>query len=305
MKKILALSFAVLAVNAAYGSFELMLAADIGKGVVHRLDPESGAYFGSFGAGRLVSPTSIAVSQTNGTAYVLDLIGSNAVIHSFNYNTGNYLGGFTVGALGYYDSLSLASDGTLLVARSGYAAQRYSTSGTLLSTYNLWTGNANYSAIMPSGDGNVLVTDAQNGYLFKFNLTGGSYTAWSSFATTSWQGCTQGSVTAVAGYGTQKLYLFNSTSTALTNTIDASGYFDSSGFFGVAAGHSPTLYGYGLKSSSTRIARYNTSLGLWQGTITNANFSSIAGVAVVLAPEPGTWAGLALGALILLRRRKR
>jgi len=120
MKNLTTLCLAIVASAFSHASYELMLVSDPVEGVIHRLDPVSGAYLGSFGKGFITDVRSVAVNPANGLAYVYDAL-QNKVL-SFEYSSGLYRSSFsTAGLVTFttsYGYLSLASNGNLLLGAS-------------------------------------------------------------------------------------------------------------------------------------------------------------------------------------------
>lgn len=95
---------------------------------------------------------------------------------------------------------------------------------------------------------------------------------------------------------------------SLTVAANLSGVFNSGTATGMAVGHAGNLYVVGTSvSGGSSISRFNVSSN-YTGSLSTFGsgiMGTTGGMTVVVAPEPTTIAGLALGALVLLRRRKR
>lgn len=87
----LALAFlatAAVAASAQMPKVEMALLVDTAHNLVHRVDLQTGRYFGTIGMGKLVTPQAIAVDSAKGIAYVSDYVG----VKKFDISTGRYLG---------------------------------------------------------------------------------------------------------------------------------------------------------------------------------------------------------------------
>lgn len=81
---------------ASQASFDLMYVADGASRQIHRVDPINRIALGTFGAGFLSNPISVALDAQN-DVYVLDLVNPvSGRVRKFNGSTGAYLGGFAV-----------------------------------------------------------------------------------------------------------------------------------------------------------------------------------------------------------------
>lgn len=303
----------------AEASYEMLVVADFGDGSslgeVHRFDPVSRSYFGSFGSGIVVGPRSVAIRPGTRTAYVGDSIG----IHRFNVDTGAYLGRLNDMAIG--SSMTFGVDGNL-----------YSTLGNTLSRINPDTGG--FTALnAPSPSGFMFALDASVGnvapalYFHGANGTfmPGTFTqssgafAYSSPSTTPGTGYTNLHAAYVPhrNSGERRMYVAG---VGMLADILFVGYDAFGAPTGVTAASSVNLD----KAAGVARAHYGIYLsGRVQGSTTQGtilfvdNFGREAytfgsnilknpqGMDTILAPEPGTLAALGLGALALSRRRRR
>jgi DNA-binding beta-propeller fold protein YncE len=101
-----------LVAHTASASYELLLVADTVNKSIRRFDPQSHAYFGSFGDDILQNPIGLAVDPSLGVCYVAEA--SSFLIHVYNYSTGEYIRGLTIGASSPGPRLSLDSSGNLI-----------------------------------------------------------------------------------------------------------------------------------------------------------------------------------------------
>lgn len=295
----------------AHASFDLVLVADTVRDSIRRFDGDSGAYLGEFGKGFFSTPDQLVVRPSTGEVYVTDQ--SRQTVSVWNYSTGKFLrewqlsGGFSGGATG----IALEPSGNLLTFAEGQIS-RFSTSGTLLASFNPSTLGSLYSlTVDPSG--NIMAFDASGTYA--------SYTSAFSLRT--------GPTVVSAGiYGNG--YFANSTTLMVPSytlngiqryTVSATGVLIANGLFGttvldlplgVAPGHTTDFYAAarlatdGTKDSLHRFSRLSTTLApqtLYTEASTGTRYR---GMATVLAPEPGTMLAIGSGvAALILRKRKK
>jgi len=282
----------VLALQSAHASFDLCLVSDSGTDSVHRIDPITGAYLGSFGGGFLVDPKGVAIDQSINTAYVID--GSRLSL--WNYNTGEFKTSFNIGEVG--TSLTRASDGTLLVA-SAFGLHRYSTTGVLSLTY----GSGVVDAGILGPDGQIYVASGTN-TLNRYKLTTGAL-----IGTQSWQADRFAYLNGdqvLNAYGATFLEVDTLNNGATASTSPGTSLLTSA--TGVAAGHGGMAFMVGTTATANvgGLVREDMNTGTFGTLIGTAYLQNPTGLANVVAPEPGTLAGIAtaLGMLTLRRRRK-
>ena len=292
----------------AHASFDLVMAVDRDTKSVHRFDGSSGISLGSFASGYLTNPQSITISGS--TAHVLDVVGSAGRVRRFNYNTGEYLGSTSLNSFGFGPSgLSL------LIGPSGeYIASAGSFSG--VGGFDPVTGSRMYAYFTPSAgnQGAVIV----GGFLYNVESSGAM--GWGPLPSTSttnfpsnttlsgagnpWQLATAGGLIYTMNQSTNAIRSYSQTGVAtglvasLTSMINCKG---------LAMGHNNVMYAAGLSnvSSTGRIARLDTRTGESLGFINASQMTSPVSLAVRMAPEPATMAMLGIGALSLLRKRRR
>jgi len=283
---------------------------------VMRYDPQTGAQLGYFGAGFLSGNIGgITADRASGRAWVQ----TGSAVTVFNYNTGAYMGRFSINAvvsagLNYNsatDILSLGAGGG-----DGIFASNYTGSGTLLgsygvgysatgamlkpgaSTYFLWDVVAAGTTVRASAYNSsfAYLSSANAGYNFG-GLTNNS----GSYGSAFWGDYFYG-MSFVGSTFTLQRVLTNGTgfvagTVTNINTIPTVPV----GNANMAAGHGDLIY---VRSGNT-LNMYSASTNAWIGSqvvpISNAN---AAGMALIIAPEPGTWAALGLGAIAMMRRRR-
>lgn len=294
---------------AASASYDLALVTDSGTDTVHRLDPVTGAYFGSFGGGILSDPRGVVVNQSLGVAYVLD---ATSRISAWNYSTGAFVTSFNSDVIGA-KFLTGNADGTLNVTGTTLA-RRFSTSGATLATYTRnGTLDTQLGILLRDGLFYLSTRTGVSRSLERFNYATGAFVGangWLADRLTPIQsiGAANTFNAYVSGTGTSvalELDAMNNgptlsglVTTALIDTVA-----------GVAPGHGGMMFVLGRDSTTpTRggIVRFDmntlTAATVLVGT---GQIVTPTGIANVVAPEPGTIAALGLGALVLLRRRRR
>lgn len=305
MRSTLALLALGFAVNAS-ASFELALISDRTANVVHRMDPVTGAYLGSFGQNFLNNPGGVVLDQANNTVYVAD---TNRVTR-WNYNTGDYLGTFAT-ASGTVTSFSQnQSDGSLNVT-SGGGIKRYNTAGTLIRTYTSTSGFAYQSGIL-ANDGFYYVSTrtGSNRRLDRFNASTGVFISSQQWFADRY----------VPRTGNTYVNLFSNAAAPSPSYVEvdtlnsgaALSAFDTTialrEVSGGAFGHNGLLYVVGLDAAApTRggIIKFDL-VSSTSGSVYGTSFlQNPSGIAVVVAPEPGGVFALALGATLILRTRRK
>ncbi len=298
--KVLALLFVgAVGLCSAHGSFELMLVGNSVNGTIQRYDAESGTYFGSFGFGTGLK--TVTLDRTTNTAFALYA----GVVRRFNYNTGSYLGEFSVPANAA--GLLAASNQTDFFVSAGTSILRYDvSSGASLGTFS--TTPVDVSTLIEYNPGGsfpayllALVSDPSSGNdLFRISAAGavsGYYSGGTGARTT---------LTRTGGASrfawTRGFFHFN---------VDGQGAGAGQNLTGIvsATGSAPAHFGYYFAGQNTTtttvgtIQHYSTTGTLLRSFNTQPN-TTVAGVATVIAPEPIALAPLAMGCIILMRRRR-
>jgi len=304
MRRVLIIASALVC-SQAFASFELALITDSTQKCVHRYDPVTGAYMGNFGKGSLLNVTSIAVDRSTSKAFVLD----GYIIRSFNFNTGEYLG--SSGSV-FSTSAKLAVDpvGGRVYVNNGPYVDAYDESLTFQTTYT--EAGASFTAMDIIGGRYLTVQNQAAGRLDYLDLSLASPT----FVAGSVTGDSTGITTMAArNDGSGRGIFFRSVapgyirlhnqSTAYANNLATSLTTVS----GLASGHGGKFYAVGTNASGASVmGRYIADSSLYGGESDVLNISNVttpAGIATVIAPEPSTMVALGLGALALLKRRKK
>lgn len=301
----------VAAAPAAHASFELMMALDRTDKVVHRYDPFTGVYLGSFGSGIIQNPLGMVIDQNSQTAFILQNRPASGqdYITRLNYNTGEFLGTFqlfssnanSIGLTnnGQFMCSVIAPDVSLINSTGGEAAWVTSPVGV--------TAGA-YSGIAQDIHGTVYaVTD--NGVIY----------GWTNPFTTNGARplVSLGAPTALASRGQLAargnwIAAGNQNTLVYARTVASGGFNLTSGVStpytnvrGVAIGHENMMYAAGQTGVSVgSISRYD-QFGNFAGSFGAGQLKDPIALSVVVAPEPGTMAALGLGLAALLKRRRK
>ncbi len=321
MRSILAVSMVVVT-GTAQASFDLMLLGDnttAGSQRVVRYDPINRVVLGSFGTGFLnENVADIDVDPATGRAFVLQ---SGGGVRVFNYNTGELLAAFTTNS--FYGDIAFDSATDTVILANGFGSntappRAYNTSnGTIATTFAFRltataplrrSGSTWYGAFAESATGTTAnaVRYSTSGSVLSGEVTGlstapGNFPRHSIFAS---DGRMMG-IASRSGDNTTTLWSIPSnisgfTVTTITVSASIAPYFSNSN---IVNGHGQLVY---LLNGSSLIS-YHTGVNAVLGSqsLGFASATNIRGMAIVLAPEPGTLVALGLGAAALLRRRRR
>ncbi|MCE9560020.1 MAG: hypothetical protein K8R88_13865 [Armatimonadetes bacterium] len=305
MKSFVAFSLALGMLGVAHGSFELALVCDLNNHEIDRYDPETGTYLGSFGAGTLAGPISIAINQTLGLAYVADQIAGR--VNIYNYNTGSFVRSIATGSTYYVSSLS---NGNFMASNYGAANTKvYDPVGNLVSTIvtsgmyveghaqsstgQLWFLNGQGTRSLYRGAvGSTSVTNAYN-IVGAANLPSNLSCTGNQLAAIDYDGGNAVRLTSWITAG-------NSVTSEVSTILSPAG---SSFGTGTSIGHGGIVYGVLTVGSASTMYRwipgagFTTNFALSQTPYAN-------GMALVVAPEPAPTAALVIGLGLLARRRR-
>ncbi len=314
----LAVSFALVLGSVAFASFDLMLLGDnttAGAQRVMRYDPVNRVQLGYFGQGFLNAPVAdIAVDRFTNRAFVLQ---SNGGVRVFNYSTGDFIDGFEtnsfMGAITYdstYNRLTVGNgSGEGTSQAKAYDASSFMVVATFTGSYFSTAplrrpGTSWYASFgIDLGVTNVLA--------LQHSFSGGPAID-SSFVGAYSSGNTPREAIFTADNRLMGIATNSGANTTQLWTIatDASGFvgatniglsiYSSSQNADIANGHGNLAY---ILVGST-ILTYHTGLNQVMGTQAISG-TSYQGMAVVIAPEPGTMIALVAGVGALLRRRRR
>lgn len=314
MRFILGLSLLATA-GLAHASFELVMVADRGTQSIHRFDGTTGLYLGSFGGGYVQNPIGLCIDQATGRAFVADAVSgdgttnSNARVWTFNYNTGEYLSSFSTPFPYLYPQIAFRNN-ALYVGMSGNIADVYTTSGSTLNAYG-FSGSTSPRGTAVDDNGKIWTVEGNKVYTL---LPGGGTTAFTmaspvaaSTANGQRQIAISGSRMLAAGaISISRINLSGLVAANPLNPISTSTFATYTAINGVGFGHGDIGYFTGTVSAGQgRISRILYSEGLTLQTFGSGILNDPRSVAVVVAPEPSSFIALGLGALALLRRRKR
>lgn len=300
------LCFALAASSQA--SFDLMIAHDTTSNRFHRYDPTTGAYLGAFNhLGFSILDKMIADSST-GIVHAL----SGNQVYRYNYSTGQYLGYQTLG-VGINDFV-LSPDHTKYYAVTTGSVVNSATVGSV--GWTPLSGSLPHVPDYAMWYGDKLVTA---------NLISKSYTMSTISGTTVTQvfdGANMSSaatslknmIVVESTSGTSRLvqpiggslcaYPFiTSTSLSGTTSVNYSG-FQFANILSLAAGHAGYFYMTGTTSGGTLHTMMISENNYGGVEFNMPQITTFDQMAVAIAPEPGTWAALGLGALALLRRKR-
>lgn len=315
------LSFLFVTSSLAQASFEMLLMGDnTGNNFkVTRYDPVTRMSLGSFGLGIINHAVrDVAVDQSTNRAFVLSAGGR---INAFNYNTGEWLGAGTNNSSGH-NSIAYNSGSNTLTFGEGNGS---GVSG------GFQVLNANTLAPTGLGFPSTFVSTAPlqrpgttNYFMHTLASFGGfnpSTRVWdangnlldSQFGPNAWDGANgvrdsvfsgnfmYGLVTN--GTGTLDTLVSSSvtnTTMSLPSVVES---FASSGTAtrSIAVGHNGLLW----VKVGTQLRSYHPVNGFSAANTLPGSMSDLTGMAIVVAPEPTSMFALGLGALTLLRRRRR
>ena len=294
----------------AQASFELGLVLDAGTRSVHRFDMESGAYFGSFGAGWLNDPQAIMLDQANNRVWVVDNDAASARVKilGFNYNSGGREGS-AVTSSGYIEPIQAVrrANGEFIISGSGLT-DRFSSTGTFLGSMLL--SGSNQGGIGIGSDGFLYTAVHSTQTVVRTSQTSGTVLATSAASVFG----TTGEGQMIANNG--RMYFATGLSTVFS--IQEGFANGGTGFLQLNAtnfsatkalgvGHNKIMYIAGRNAANTAglIERWDPVISSFGGTFGGSVLQNPVSMAVVVAPEPGTL--LALGGLTLavVRRRRR
>jgi len=315
------LSFLFVTSSLAHASFEMLLMGDnTGNNFkVTRYDPVTRMSLGSFGLGIINHAVrDVAVDQSTNRAFVLSAGGR---VNVFNYNTGEWLGAGTNNS-GLYTAIAYNSGSNTLTFGEGTGsganggiqvmdADSLTATGlgfpsTFVSTAPLQRpGTTNYFMHTLASFGgfnpSTRVWD-ENGNLLD-----------TQFGPNAWDGANgvrdsvfsgnfmYGLVTNVTG--TVDTLVSSSVTNTTMGLPSAVASFAAPGFANrsMALGHNGLLW----VKTGNELRSYHPINGFGAANILPVSISDSTGMAIVVAPEPTSMFALGLGALTLLRRRRR
>ncbi|MBL8048802.1 MAG: PEP-CTERM sorting domain-containing protein [Chthonomonas sp.] len=314
-----ALSCVVLAAAVvSQASFELGMALRATE--VYRFDAERMIPLGSFGAGRLIGARAMTTNPVLGEAYVLH--GSGKGIAVFDYNTGEYKRGISLGSSSGYTHISIAANGNLLVSGAyGSTSEfaEYSATGGGLQTFRtLTTGYVGIDFIkMPNnyfyGLARRPVSTSWEYILQTYNGT--ALTATTVLGTTSSTDEYKGLISSGSRFNiTRNTNVPSVFYTALagggfSTGVNWSYVFSTGPIVANAFGHGDLIYSMRNISFSTpnryELQPWDPSImSFVPATYLNGMPEDFVDFVTVIAPEPSSMVAVMAGAFLLLRRRR-
>lgn len=309
MRSLLLVAVAVSA--SAQASFDLILIADNTGSFngpvtskVHRYDGDSGVYLGYFDAG-LNPINDLAVDGAANEAFVSTANGINV----YNIGTGALKRNFSVGAS---NALKM-HNGQLYRAAGSNLIEVNKTTGAQTGIKS-WVNTIDDFAF--TGTGSFVLYNRALGDAHGFNSAG---VAGSVFSSTTFAGST-GRI-SMDGQNPNLMYIMGDapapTAGVHHGSVTASGNFTLAttswsgtffqNFIDIAPSHTGFwMYGHTGGTNERFLVRMNSGIGNGGDHFFKTPQVTSAGqIAVVLAPEPGTFIALGAGALALLKRRKK
>jgi len=304
-------SFAILIscaiASTTHASFELLLVADNGSSTlatrkVHRFDPTTGVYLGSFG-GFNSEIVATYLSQSTNSLFVLAQNGTT----EWDYNTGllknSFTGSFTTS---YRYAVRPAGDRILSFdigsdfLSSGFPSGGVSVMGGLAgATYRsgMWTSDTTIVAFENSQTRFVNITTNAAGVLGNVISTSSSIGSTTGFGQFARNGGTSALVMATGTLG--GFYSYTPGSATFVNVNGDVG----GNVMSAATAHSGFFLGSN-QGTNGRIDYYDGNRNLTRQFGSSVVLNPIS-MQTVLAPEPGPFAALGLGVIALLKRRRR
>lgn len=289
-------------------SFDLMIAHDTTSNKFHRYDPTTGAYLGAFNHLGFNTLDKMIADSSTGIVHAL----SGNQVYRYNYSTGQYLGYQTIGTLindfvlspdhtRYYGVTNTASVTNALVGGVGWTTL----TGTLANSPSnaLWYGDklvtsnlATKSYTLSSITGTT-ISQVYNGA----NMNASATSLKNMVVVESTSG-TSHLVQPIGGAVCAYPFI-TSTSLSGTTSVNFAG-FQFANILSLAAGHAGYFYMTGTTSGGTLHTMMISENNYGGVDFNMPQITSFDQMAVAIAPEPGTWAALGLGAFALLRRKR-
>jgi len=284
-----------------HASFDLMMVAD-SNNVIHRLDPTTGAYLGSFAGISGYTSTFMAASLSQKKLFTM----GGGLLNSYDYSSGVYVAGYGVPTGG--GGLAFAPDGKTLYVGSSNSIWKFDVT-TGLYTSQLVAGlTSAVTSLTCDPNGNVFATDTSNN-LISYSPAGTQMSSISGIL----PGVTQSAyVAAQGGFSKAVAYTANGSNYGYslvsgTNILNVStwNYSNMSQYWGATTAHSGGyMLGKDSASSALRVTAMVPAAFYSGSSFTYSNITSAKAMTIVLAPEPSSMAVMGLGALALLRRRR-
>jgi len=277
-------------------------------GKVHRIDPVSGAYLGSFNANPWGGSVTTA-SYVNKRYYMIGPYSNSMSV--YNYSTGDEVGNVGVTPSNIRAMTMSLDQSALLMAGQNGTIYRYDPN-TLTRLSDFATSGADIQNIMVAPDGKVLTVEmAGGGHYFRSYSAGGSMLY--SYQLDSTSGVFTPGM-AIVNYQALAPGTAGSNGFFFANYSASGGQFAGgstnslasiSKFTGMVAGHTGAYFvGPDTTTANGLLVQRVDMSAYYTYKFNYSNITGPTGVAIVLAPEPASFAVLALGGLALMRRRR-
>lgn len=308
----------VLVSVAARASYEMMfvMAQNSEAGLfvnrVHRIDPVTGASFGSFPV--LSGVTSMAANRARGELVTIDVNGN---LRTYDYSTGLLKSMFGTGISNATD-LILGPGGNRVFVANGSAIIRSIDYVSQASPVIIATGIANYTRLALGNQG-ALFASSQSGALHdRFVLSGSTYAFGSRSTFSAPSGYVLGQMSVTPSTPGIMPHLWYGLGSALGfQTLNPNDSFSGTGtsatvnaWFSSVNATAPAhtgIYMIGADAATPTLTRLMMldSAGFFAHSFTVSGVSGgVRSVAIVLAPEPATLGAMTLAVIALLRRRR-
>lgn len=307
---------AALSASVSLASFDLMFVQQVSQDTggtfrMHRIDPTTGAYLGSFSSGP--ATMGMAASLSRGELYTCDINGN---LRTWDYSQGTLKSVRNLGWGGVND-ITLSADGSEIISSHTNGDVRIF--NVLTSSVTGVTNVGFVGAKIAHATGNVYVAYSTAGHSLRRLLRSGiTFTHTSSEAVTP--SITAGSVGGLAvvnGGFFPTIYSANTGGNSYglnyftSSTNDFAGYGPYSNGLsghtnstGVVRSHVGVyLAGQDSSGAGLRITEFDTAGYAIRSNVVAGITGGARSVAIVLAPEPSSLLGLAGLGLLLLRRR--
>jgi hypothetical protein len=305
MKRGLSLAGVFLLAALSSASFELVLGIDETNMQIDRFDGVTGAYLGSFAKGVTGGGGALAIDQSKGLCYNNNFL--NRTIQVWNYNTGEFVNEYaTTNTL---RGLAINNAGELLLGTTNGIQRVNPSTGAVIATY---FGSVSFSGVEQAPDGSYVAVNISNNTLVKYDSnfvqTGGAPFGMGTASAIQWQIAFAGT----QGYATNNDAVVQFSVSGSAPDLGTS-YNPASieRVLGVGVGHASRRYAAGRTPSTNLPAIHAFSDVGGGGYVSHITFSRPGAatgyydsIAVVVAPEPSTIMGFAVGLALLARRRR-
>jgi len=308
----------------ALASYEFLLAVEFDH--INRYDPISGAYLGNFGQSQLGSYTGATLSLDPTQRGQVAVLNHDGGIRTFDYSTGIMTRSVSIG-VGFYGnsplSLRVLSNGQYVV--SGYYGDVLHADSRIYNQDGTLATSLLYQSSYPVLDAQV----ASNGHIYTLNKSAGNaYYVFDYSGAGSYQGYTYvgpstsadtwghigsvGGTMVVSGNTNATGPNFMKAPLGAGQTFVGAGsgsWLGTTGWTNLVTGHASnvhTIQSYLNNGSYTNLwYSYDTVNNNFNYRPLSTSVYQLGSIALVVAPEPGTYLALGLGALALMRRKRR